>query len=175
MPSDLPEFQTTPISGPDPAPVNHSANPVADLRLRMFETYGLRGSGSSESADLQSSLESRLRAILAGGGSTVFALTWKPLTTPAQRRVCQLLARVQSTSDIESSSWPTPCARDWRDLSHRGTEYAAARARRQPSAVTTSYIRGFGYTQIRYLLSRLMGFPDQWVSCAPSETPSTRG
>jgi hypothetical protein len=75
-------------------------------------TSGPSGSVSSASAALQSSLESRLRALTASGGSTLFALTWKERVTPLGHPICALRASVLRTSASASTSWPSPGAKD---------------------------------------------------------------
>ena len=77
-------------------------------------------------------------------------------------------------SDSAYGGWPTPAARDYRDLSNSGKAYAAARHRHHPSAITDSYLRGFSSSQAPILYSRLMGYPDQWVLCAASAMQSSR-
>ena len=76
----------------------------------MNATYGLFGSGSSESAALQSSLASRLRARTASTGSTLFRLTWKVRDTPSQRPIFAQRALVLRTPGKDSTSWPSPTA-----------------------------------------------------------------
>lgn len=76
--------------------------------------YGLRGIGSSSSADLQSCLESRLRARLLTTGSTLYKLTWKPWTTPSGLSRSRLRASVPRTSGTGSTGWPTPSATDFK-------------------------------------------------------------
>jgi hypothetical protein len=78
----------------------------------MSATYGLRSSGSSQSAALASSLASRLPALLDSHGSIMFALTWKAQATPQRRQICALLARAHPISGNASIGWPTPAARD---------------------------------------------------------------
>ena len=51
----------------------------------------------------------------------------------------------RSRNATDSTGWPTPSARDYRDLSNNGKAYAASRERHQPSAVTISIqLRGYG-------------------------------
>jgi hypothetical protein len=71
-------------------------------------TYGRRGIGSSASAALQSSLESRLRARTQSLGSTLYKMTWKPWVTPSGRSRSRLRASVRRTSETGSTGWPTP-------------------------------------------------------------------
>src|SRR5574341_344086 len=104
-------------SGPDPVPASRSAWPGSGEGSPTTGTSGLSGSGSSASADLQSSLESRLRVLLASCGSTLFRLTWRERATPSGRPICALRASARRTpgSDCTSSPWATPTARDWRN------------------------------------------------------------
>lgn len=78
-------------------------------------TFGPSGTGSSRSAALQTSLESRLRARMSSLGSILFSLTWKPLVTPAGRSLFRLRASARRTCATERSSWPTPTSRDHKD------------------------------------------------------------
>lgn len=81
---------------------------VKALGLQTSGISGLRGSISSASAALQSSLESRLKQRLPTAGSTLFKMTWKQKATPSLRSVCLLRASALRISDSESGSWPTP-------------------------------------------------------------------
>jgi hypothetical protein len=118
----LPEPQdgpTTPPSGPARARANRSRKPGAAKAQPTSVTCGPSGSGSSASACLQSSLESRLRVRLASGGSTLFSLTWKERVTPAQRRICALRASARRTCDNACTSWPSPVVNG-----SKGSDYA---------------------------------------------------
>ncbi len=77
-------------------------------------TCGLRGTGSSASADLQLCLESRLRARLSTLGSTLYKLTWKQWATPSGVSRSRLRASTPRTSASEPTGWPTPMACDSR-------------------------------------------------------------
>ena len=76
-------------SGQAHARVNLSARQAKALGLMTSGTYGRPSIGSSNSADLQSSLANRLQAQLSGLGSTLYSLTWKPWATPAGRMLVQ--------------------------------------------------------------------------------------
>jgi len=87
----------------------------ASLSAKQAKAAGLLTSGtSSQSAALQSSLESRLRAETLGLGSTLYTMTWKPWATPSGRSRSRLRASVLRTSVTGSTGWPTPAARDWK-------------------------------------------------------------
>ncbi len=103
------------LFGPVPVLANLSPRQAKELGLMTSGTCGLRGTGSSASAALQSSLESRLRARLSSLGSTLYTLTWKPWTTPTGVSRSRLRASVRRTSEIELSGWPTPTTRDHKD------------------------------------------------------------
>lgn len=81
-------------------------------------TCGRTGTGSSRSAALQSSLESRLRARMACSGSTLFTLTWKQRATPSGLLICALRASARRTSDNGCGLWPTPGAADAKQSSN---------------------------------------------------------
>jgi hypothetical protein len=118
--SDLPVGQTMNLFGPEAVPVNHSV-PAADKKVSVIPAIsGRRGFGSSASADLQRSLESRLVPRLALHGSTMFRLTWKTRVTPSGRRIYALRALARSISDNGFGSWPTTTKEDARSSPRHG-------------------------------------------------------
>lgn len=100
--------------GPVPVRANLSPRQAKELGLMTSGICGLHGTGSSASAALQSSLESRLRAALSILGSTLYTLTWKRWTTPSGVSRSRLRASVPRTSEIARTGWPTPMACDAR-------------------------------------------------------------
>lgn len=145
-----PEFPTTPTSGPDRVRASHSPPPAAAGAPPTSATCGPSGSGSSASADLQSSLESRLRAELAGHGSELFALTWKARDMPSEPPICALRASARRMSGSGCSSWPTTAARDWKSsASNKHNDNArplneVARLASWPTARATDGGKGVG-------------------------------
>ncbi len=95
-------------SGLDHLRVSHSAQPGEGGGSEMPATSGPSGSGSSRSADLQSSLESRLRTRPASAGSTLYTLTWKTRVTPSGLPIYALRASVLRTSGNACTSSPSP-------------------------------------------------------------------
>jgi len=111
-PCEWPIGTTGHLFGPAPAHANRSRSPALGAAHRTTGTFGPTCSGSSENADLQSSLASRLKQRFATAGSTLFRLTWKESATPSLRPVCLLRASAHRTSDSGFGSWPTPVKND---------------------------------------------------------------
>ena len=99
-------------SGREVARASLSARQVRELGLLTSGTFGPPSTTSLPSADLQSSLESRLRVATSSLGSTLYKLTWKPWVTPSGVSRSRLRASVLRISATGSTGWPTPCARD---------------------------------------------------------------
>ena len=110
--SDVRVGTTTVRSGRVLALANLSATQAKEKGLLTSGTSGLTGSTSSNSADLQQSLGSRLQAKTGSVGSTLYKLTWKERTTPSEHSIFALRASVRRTSGNVSGSWPTPTTRD---------------------------------------------------------------
>ncbi len=106
-PSAWPAGPTTFPSGQEAARANRFPMQAEEAASTTSGTSGLTGSGSSASAVLQSSLASRLIALLEGRGSTLFSLTWKEKVTPAGRRYCLLRASGHPTGGTGSTSVPS--------------------------------------------------------------------
>lgn len=115
MPSGKPAGTMIGPSGLVPALANLSARQARDWALLTSGTSGQTSTTSSASAALQSSLESKLRQKTQILGSTLYKPTWKPWTTPSGRSRSRLRASVRRTSEIDSTGWVTPAARDWKD------------------------------------------------------------
>lgn len=96
--------------GLEVAPVSRSRRQENDKAKATSGTSGPRCSGSSGSAVLQRSLESRLRLALDGNGSPEYAMTWKHWAMPSGPPICALRASARRTSASASSGWPTPDA-----------------------------------------------------------------
>lgn len=102
-------------SGREVVHASLSARQALELGFRTQDTFGQLLPGSSSSADLQSSLESKLRVKLSSLGSTLYTLTWKPWVTPLGVSRFRLRASVRRTSETDCSGWPTPTTRYWKD------------------------------------------------------------
>ena len=108
MPSGSPDGPTSGPSGPAPFPVSRFRALDSDVAMPIEDTCGPLFSGSSPSAGLQRSLESRLRAALDVNGSPEYALTWSTWDMPAGPPICRLRASAHRTSGNGSGGWPTP-------------------------------------------------------------------
>lgn len=118
-PSDLRCGLTLDLFGQEVAPASPTQARAKEPANRMSATYGRIGSGSSESASLQSSLVSRLQARLPLDGWMKPFLTWKRKRTPALRQYCQLQVSGLRTEGIDCGLWPTPDSTNVGD----GTDY----------------------------------------------------
>lgn len=114
-PCASPGSATTPRSGPCRAHANLSAQQASALGLLILDTCGLTPPGSLLSANLQSSLESRLRARVQNLGSTLYKHTWKQWIMPSGVLRSRLRASVPRTSATGFTGWVTPTTRDHKD------------------------------------------------------------
>lgn len=103
-----PDGETIKKFGQALAPANLSARQAKDAGLLTSGIYGPHSSTSLRSASLQESMASKLQALMASLGSTLYKLTWKARATPQGRQICALRASVRRTSDSDCTGWPTP-------------------------------------------------------------------
>ena len=118
LPCDSQDGPRTDPCGPAVAPANLSARQAKEMGLLTSGTYGHHGSISSASADLQSSLVSRLKQQLTTSGSTLFKMTWREKVMPSGRLVFLLRASGHRTSGNDYGSWPTPLVNDTSGSTH---------------------------------------------------------
>ena len=118
-PYDWLDGPTIDLYGQAAALVSRSATRVKKAARTTSATFGRTFSGSSASAALQRSLESRLRARVASPGWILFRLAWKVRVTPLGRPICALRASGLRTSDSGCTSWPSPVVND-----SKGSDYA---------------------------------------------------
>lgn len=150
--------------GQDHVPANRGQKPGVGAAHWTTATSGQNGFGSFESAALQRSLESRLRA--REFGSTVYSLTWKVWVTPAGRRICRLHARARHKLGSDCGLWPTPRAAGGK----AGPDYAKIGRSRTGISLPTA----LGGMPNPMWLAWLMGYPEQWISAACSAMPLFR-
>ena len=116
---------TTDLFGLVPVHASLSARQAKELGLMTSGTCGQPSTTSSASANLQSSLENKLRAKTQTLGSTLYTLTWKPWVTPSGRSRSRLRGSVRRTSVTDFTGWPTPTlADDNRSRTQNAHEYS---------------------------------------------------
>ncbi len=176
-PSDLPDGQTIDLFGQVHAPVNPLAQLEKAKHQAMNATSGPLGSNLSELADRQSSLANKLKRQLDGAGSILFTLTWSKKATPLGRPYYQLVASGRPQTEQGCSSWQSPRARgdaggqrwqrgDLRNLEDQARAFGLLRG------LTVSEVKALSLSP--KFCFRLMGYPTEWLSCAPQGTPSSR-
>lgn len=157
------------------APVH--ASPIPSLQLvmaarkakAMADIYGRLSPISSKSVILQRSLESKLLAQSNGDGGIKQQWTLKPKATPARRAYCEQIPMEQTTRGNGSTGWPTPAARDGKDIS-RSTAFLSQRLRHSPSMATRLQERGAPWTVITAIYCIAMGYPSCWNDMRPKAT-----
>ena len=164
------------------APANLSPRLAKELGLMTSGICGRTSSTSSASADLQSCLESRLRARTQSLGSTLYVLTWKPWILPSGRQLSRLRASAPRKHANGRTGWPTPRATDG-NKNIRTLAGALNEVHRKggPQDLCQAALLCGGEAsmasnvRLNPELSRwLMDIPLCWTSCAPTATPSTR-
>ena len=96
---DSQDGPTTDQSGPEAAPVSHSATQESVREPQMSDTCGLSLRGSLDTASLSMFLGSKLRQRLEGIGSPLYELTWKEWAMQSGPPICALRASARRTSD----------------------------------------------------------------------------
>ena len=152
------------------APVSPSVAPAKPGASPILVTYGQRGFGSSASAALQWSLESRLRQRLGSRGSILFQLTWKRRVTPSGRRILQRRALALRSYDRDYSGWPRMPSPTACDGKGSGTKRIRPRGLNLRDWFNHKY--DFRYPPA-LIVCVMMGFPAAVLSCADSATRSS--
>ena len=178
-PSASPAGSTTDLSGPALAPASHFRPRTSGMVVAPVEPidgiFGHPGAGSLSSAGLQRCLASRLRQRLGTVGSTKLSATWSVFHTPAGRQYCQRAASELVIFGGVSGSWPTPAARDGKDVS-RSNAFLSQRLRHSPSMATRWLSLGRPWQVITAVYCLAMGYPSSWneTRLKAMATPSSR-
>jgi hypothetical protein len=169
MPCNSLDGPTTALCGQVPVPVNRFRVQETLNTLQIQGIFGPSGLDLSKLINPLSSLENKLVVKLGIFGSTEWELVWNQKVTPSGRVIFRLAPSTRRMSEVDFTGWPTPCARDWRDLA--SWAFLSQRLRHQSSTVTTALLRNFTVGQIPFLLSALMGYPDLWIQLDSTEIP----
>lgn len=110
---DLQDGQTTNQCGQEVAHANLSAPQESAKAKPTNATSGHNGRGSSASADLQQSLESKLKLLLPMAGGMKWPMIWKAKATPLGRLYCQLAVLARRKGDTGYGLWAAPNAMDY--------------------------------------------------------------
>lgn len=185
--SVLPDGPTTDLFGQALVPASRS-RPLAKSRgSEITGTCGLCGENLSPTVALQSSLASRLRERLGDNGCPAFALTWKAVPMLSGPPICALQALENGTADKDCIGLPSPITKyDGRSMEAWRVAKARAKARHESG----QYGKGTGapgmidlQRRLRLLLgsdngkvttafvASMMGYPETWLTTAPSATP----
>lgn len=112
MPCAVPDGPIPALSGREAALASLSARQAKERGLLTSGTCGPHSTISSASVALSRSLASRLQAVTALHGSTLYKLTWKRRATPAGRWIPALRASARRTSGKDCTGWRSPSASD---------------------------------------------------------------
>lgn len=155
-----PDGPTTAPSGPAPARASRSARRASVAGSTTNGTSGLSCEGSSPSAVLQRSLESRLQARMDVNGSPEYVLTWKHWGMQSGPPICALRASARRTSGKGSSGWPTPQRHD-------------AQGGKTPEQVAAMRARGHGVSNLNEVCY-VAGWATPTVGDAIKATPRSK-
>ena len=111
-PCSSPGGVQTDLFGQEVLPVSHSQQQESNQAKKTSDISGQFSLISSESANLQQSLVSKLQAQLDLDGLTIYKGTWKQKATPQQRLYYQVALSQPRIKEKGSSSWLTPTTSD---------------------------------------------------------------
>jgi len=102
------------LFGLQASPANRFRAQDSSEEKKTSATSGRHSSAWLKSADLQLSLENRLRQRMGVNGSPEYKLTWKRWDIPARPPICRLQASAHRTSETGFSGWRTPRMNDYK-------------------------------------------------------------
>jgi hypothetical protein len=165
------------LAGLDHAHANRFRAQDSEREKLMSGTCGQSGSVSLRSANLQSSLENRLRARMDVNGSPEYSLTWKHWAMPSREPICALRASAHPMYGKEFIGYPTPRASD---RGPRNPETAKRKLKTDGRTkhhriedLLTALATNIGYPNPVFLFW-MMGFPEFWIRYAQQAMQSCR-
>lgn len=174
---ELQDGQKIANCGPQACRVSLSALPGRNVELKMTATFGRTCSDLFGHASPQHSWVSNLQTLLGMAGLTWLPMTWKTRVTPSGRQLSQLAPLARRTSGIGSGWLPTVTAREGRDWSRpailasldNGTGVAKRICNR-----STQTLEDVPHGLNPSFAAWMMGYPEEWLHCMPSETRLSR-
>lgn len=160
-----PDGLTLDLFGQVLAPVNRSALEQLTKHKEQAITaiFGRAFPNSLASANLQSSLENRLETQFLGLGGTEPRWILKRKLTPLRQQYSEVMQSARYTSARGSTGWPTPVARDGKDVS-RFNAFLSQRQRHSPSMATKLLEAGVPWQAIGPIYCLAMGYPSKWFA-----------
>lgn len=181
---DVQDGATAALFGQALAPANLSARQAREMGLLTSGIYGRHGFTSLRSANLASSLGSKLSAQFPKAGSTLFTMTWRHAATPSGRSVFRLVASGRNTAATGFGSWPTPTKtqaggspEQFMERKRRSFGAKSPKVTDLALAVRYFYAEMMGYSEKSLnpaFPCWLMGLPMCWHKMAPTVTRSMR-
>ncbi len=181
-PFDWPASRMITPSGPAHVPVSRFRARDSAKAMPTSDTFGPLFIGSSPSARLQWSLESRLRARMDVNGSPEYALTWSAWDMPAGVPICALRASGRRTSGSGFTGWPTGWPTATRN-DYKNAPYQYGKERRDGerakfltlpgAAITTRDGKGIDQNFHNGALNNYL--PNQARGLVPSGSPAPTG
>lgn len=160
-PSVSPDGRMMSLSGQVPARVNLSARQAKAQGLLTSATYGLTSIGLSSSADLQQSLENRLRQKMGASGSPEYVLTWKQWPMMSGVPICALRGSALVISGHGYGGLPTPNASDNRNRGSLGRTPSVTRRKHLGKQIGLSML--FDGMPCPSCVAAMMGYPSEWL------------
>ena len=162
--------ETIGLFGREAAPVSPTASPVKNSDKMTSATSGLLTLTLSNSENLQSSLENKLRERLLIDGGMLSPPTWKASVTPVGRRFCQLQQSARRIDVTDCSLWvPTLTV-----TGSKGASKIRYRGSSQSHGNLQDVLRS-GPTDGQYIHPKfaawMMGYNTEHLLSAPTETP----
>jgi hypothetical protein len=180
------------ISSPQAIPASHSHSPGSDWARRMTATYGRKLSAYWLSCDPPDSWARTLLGISTWASTTCY-LTWKKSVTPHGRLLFRLVPSMPRTAGIGFGLWGTPPSRDHKDVGDmtnvpengllgrqvlndartyptpqaRDWKGAQGRAYKGESMDLPATVSVAGLKLNSAWVSRMMGYPDNWLDLTP--------
>lgn len=163
-PCVLQDGATSALFGQEVAPASRSVSQGAGKHNQMAGTCGRNGIGSLASANLQQSLESKLREQLPTAGWMRLQAVWKPMVTPSGRRYYRLTVSRRTISENGFSLVPTLNAQDYRRGFSKGGGQSCVNKWIYKVLNIQNFRRGTAHPNF---LCWFMGYPLKWTSQQP--------